>query len=52
MTLRVVVHEAGEGGYWAEFPTLPGCYTQADSLEDLEVRAHEAAEAYLCAIDD
>ena len=28
MKLKVVVHEAEEGGYWAEVPAIPGCATQ------------------------
>ncbi|HKO25522.1 MAG TPA: type II toxin-antitoxin system HicB family antitoxin, partial [Chloroflexota bacterium] len=28
MTLTVIVHEAEEGGYWAEVPAIPGCATQ------------------------
>lgn len=35
MKLKVVVHEAEEGGYWAEVPSIPGCATQGDSFEDL-----------------
>ena len=27
MRLKVVVHEAEEGGYWAEVPAIPGCAT-------------------------
>jgi len=41
MLLRVVVHEAEEGGFWAEVPTLPGCMTQAETLADLHIRARE-----------
>src|SRR5689334_10948148 len=52
MILRVLVHKAEEGGYWAEIPALPGCYTQAETLEELDARAREAAEAYLQAGDD
>lgn len=28
MKLKVIIHEAEEGGYWAEVPALPGCATQ------------------------
>ena len=35
MKLKVVVHEAEEGGYWAEVPAIPGCATQGESFEDL-----------------
>lgn len=47
MTLKVIVHEAEEGGFWAEVPSLPGCFTQAETLEDLRARAKESIEAYL-----
>jgi len=35
MKLKVVVHEAEEGGYWAEVPSLPGCTTQGETFEEL-----------------
>ena len=35
MKLKVVIHEAEEGGYWAEVPSIPGCATQGDSFEEL-----------------
>ena len=35
MKLKVIVHEAEEGGYWAEVPAIPGCATQGDTFEDL-----------------
>ena len=47
MNLRVVVHEAEEGGYWAEVPAVPGCVTQADTLEELCKNIHEAIEGCL-----
>lgn len=28
MKFKVIVHEAEEGGYWAEVPSIPGCVTQ------------------------
>jgi len=35
MKIKVVVHEAEEGGYWAEVPSIPGCATQGDTFEEL-----------------
>ncbi len=32
MKLKVVVHEAEDGGYWAEAPSIPGCATQGGGL--------------------
>jgi predicted RNase H-like HicB family nuclease len=47
MKLKVIVHEAEEGGYWAEVPALPGCATQGDTMEELLRNVQEAAEAWL-----
>ena len=44
MKLKVIVHTAEEGGFWAEVPALPGCVTQAETMEDLIVNIHEAVE--------
>ena len=30
---NAIIHEAEEGGYWAEVPDLPGCVTEADTLD-------------------
>jgi len=35
MTIKAVVHQAEEGGFWAEVPALPGCVTQAETLDEL-----------------
>ena len=47
MKLTVVVHQAEEGGYWAEVPAIPGCATQGDTHEDLLKNVYEAVEACL-----
>lgn len=47
MKLRVVVHEAEEGGYWAEVPALPGCATQGETFEELLSNLYEAVEGCL-----
>jgi predicted RNase H-like HicB family nuclease len=44
MKITIVVHEAEEGGYWAEVPTIPGCATQGDSIEELMANLREAIE--------
>jgi hypothetical protein len=35
MKIEIVMHEAEEGGFWAEVPAIPGCATQGDSMEEL-----------------
>ena len=47
MKLQVVIHEAEEGGYWAEVPSIPGCATQGDSFEELLNNLYEAVEGCL-----
>jgi len=47
MKLKVVVHEAEEGGYWAEVPSIPGCATQGDTFEELLANLYEAVEGCL-----
>jgi len=47
MKIKVVVHEAEEGGYWAEVPAIPGCATQGDTIEDLMKNVQEAVEGCL-----
>ena len=47
MKLKVVVHEAEEGGYWAEVPAIPGCATQGESFEELLSNLYEAVEGCL-----
>lgn len=47
MKLKVVVHEAEEGGYWAEVPALRGCATQGETFEELLQNIYEAVEGCL-----
>lgn len=47
MKLKVVVHCAEDGGYWAEVPAIPGCMTQAETIEDLVANVREAVEGCL-----
>ena len=42
MKIKVVVHEAEEGGYWAEVPAIPGCATQGETMEELMANINEA----------
>ena len=47
MILKVVVHRAEEGGFWAEVPAIPGCMTQGETVEDLLANVREAVEGCL-----
>ncbi len=47
MKLKVIVHPAEEGGYWAEVPAIPGCATQGETMKELMKNVQEAVEACL-----
>ena len=51
MTLKAIVHPAEEGGFWAEVPALPGCFTQGESLLEIKANLHEAIEGWLLAAE-
>ena len=42
MNIKAIVHEAEEGGFWAEVPAIPGCATQAETMDELMRNLHEA----------
>ena len=43
----VVIERDEDGSYVASVPSLPGCHTQAPSLDSLNERIREAIELYL-----
>ena len=47
MKIKVVVHDAEEGGFWAEVPAIPGCASQGDTMDELLSNMHEAIEGCL-----
>lgn len=47
MKLKVVIHDAEEGGFWAEVPSIPGCATQGEDFQDLLHNLYEAVEGCL-----
>ena len=47
MNVKIVVHEAEEGGYWAEVPALPGCVSQGETMDELLANIREASQARL-----
>jgi len=46
-TFPVIYEEAPEGGFVVSMPTLPGCHTQGETLEEAERNIKEAIEVYL-----
>lgn len=50
MKLKVIVHAAEEGGYWAQVPAIPGCATQGETFEELLQNLYEAVEGCLSVV--
>ena len=46
MKVQVVIHNAEEGGFWAEVPAL-GCVTEGDTREELLAHLRDAVEGVL-----
>lgn len=47
MKVKILVHEAEEGGFWAEVPALPGCASQGETMEELIANLREAISGWL-----
>ena len=46
-SFSVVIHEDPEGGFWAEVPALPGCYSQGETMDELRENIREAISGVL-----
>ena len=51
-SLTAIVHPEESGGFSAEVPALPGCFTEGETLDELQVNLREAAEGWLKAHHD
>jgi predicted RNase H-like HicB family nuclease len=47
MKFKAIIHEAEEGGYWAEVPSIPGCVTQGETMDGLTQNIQDAIEGCL-----
>jgi predicted RNase H-like HicB family nuclease len=47
MKIKAIVHEAEEGGFWAEVPAIPGCASQGETMDELVANIQEAIECCL-----
>lgn len=46
--IQVIIHKckAPETGYWAEVPSLPGCVTQGETLEEVRAMIQDAVSGW------
>jgi len=49
MDVKINVHQAEKGGFWAEVPALPGCASQDETMEDPITNIREAIAGCLAA---
>jgi predicted RNase H-like HicB family nuclease len=47
MKIKAIVHDADEGGFWAEVPSIPGCATEGETMDELIRNLHDAIEGCL-----
>ena len=52
MVFKVLLEPSEDGGYTAIVPSLPGCISEGDSVQDAMDNVREAIELYLEPIDD
>ena len=47
--IKAIFHkcEPPETGYWAEVPSLPGCVSEGETLEECKAMIRDAAEGWL-----
>ena len=50
MQYTVIVHNAEEGGYWVEVPSLPGCFSQGETIEEAMNNVRDATELHIQAL--
>lgn len=47
MRFKILIHEAEEGGYWAEVPALPGCFSEGETMDEMIANIKEAIACHL-----
>ena len=48
----VVIHQDSDGGFWAEVPALPGCYSQGETIDELKQNIREAMVGVLAVLEE
>jgi predicted RNase H-like HicB family nuclease len=52
MRLKVVLEASDEGGYTVYVPSLPGCVSEGETVEEALKNIREAIELYLEPVED
>lgn len=52
MRFKIVLEASDEGGYTAYVPSLPGCISEGETVEEALKNIREAIELYLEPVED
>lgn len=52
MKVKVVLEPSDEGGYTVHVPSLPGCVSEGDTVDDALANIREAIELYFEPVED
>ncbi len=52
MRVKVVLEPSNEGGYTVHIPSLPGCISEGETVEEALTNIREAIELYLAPVED
>ena len=52
MEYTVLVYKDEEGGFWAEVPAFPGCYSQGETVEETMENVKEAIDAHITVLKE
>jgi len=52
MTLKVVIEPSDEGGFTVYVPSLPGCVSEGETMDEAMANVREAVELYLEPAED
>ena len=52
MRVKVVLEPSNEGGYTIYVPSLPGCISEGETVEEALKNIREAIELYLAPVED
>jgi predicted RNase H-like HicB family nuclease len=52
MKFKVVLEKSDEGGYTVYVPSLPGCISEGETIEEAMKNIQEAIELYLEPVED
>ena len=52
MRIKVILEPSNEGGYTIYVPSLPGCISEGETVEESLANIREAIELYLATVED